>query len=381
MREVPLLAADLPDAAIGALPVLLQEVQQRALERPGGFSLLQPRGARTVQRDHDLAEDVPLALFVRGVAHPNRGGAAIAGQLKDVVLVQATLSADAVHDLRIARSPRDGPQQPPAPLLRLRPIPVSQQHADRESSIPQPHIPVIPVPAAALGLRQAGGRRRRNAPGVLIGQRSQDEQRPLHLLVVRARRFAAGGPIAPPVDRHLESSVHIERRGRITMRRIPGDDEIHHVALTDREVRRVPEVLGLHLRATPDHGRRPGRREEGGLITVRRLTHPGNGRPVIEADGDLLLERHASANATDPSDDVRSLVAERHEVPNLRLALRGLPSRLENERVRQVRPADVDNAAGRRERPPTRVVAVEEGSEEGRRVETRQTEPVNGTDR
>ena len=150
---MPFFAPDLPDASIGALPVLLQEVQQRTLERPGRLGLLQPCGARTVQCDHDLAEDVPLALFVRGVTHANRGGAPVAGQFGDVVLVQSSFSADAVHDLHIARGAGDGPQQPPAPLLRLGPIPVGQQHADRESGIPEPHIPVVPVPAAALGFR------------------------------------------------------------------------------------------------------------------------------------------------------------------------------------------------------------------------------------
>ena len=72
MGEVATVSANLPDAVVRLVPGALQEVHQRALQRPGVIVGRQSVRACLVQRVNHLAVDVELKLFVRGVADPHR---------------------------------------------------------------------------------------------------------------------------------------------------------------------------------------------------------------------------------------------------------------------------------------------------------------------
>ena len=330
-----------------------------------------------MERHHDLAEDVPLTLLVRGVPHAHRAGAPVSGQLGDLVLVEASLSADAVHDLDVARVPRDRPQQPAPPFLGLLPVPVGEQDADGQGRVSKPHVAVVPVARTAVRLGQARRGCGRDAPGVFVGQRAQDQQRPLHLVVVRTRGIAAGGPVAPPVDRELQRLVDIDRRRRIAMRWIAGKHQIDRLAGGDLELRGVGATDRMQFRSSSDHRRRPRRRQQRWFSAVDRLTNPRDGGAVVEADGDLFAEADDAADAAHPAHQVRPLVAERHEIAHFGLALGRLPQRVEDEGAGQIAPRDIDHLALRCQGPVPGVSAVEERREECGGVEARQAQPVD----
>src|SRR5690606_34865823 len=71
---------DLPDAVVGALPVLFNESHDRTLQRPRETTLLDADLPGLLQREHGLPENVALVLGEPQVSPTNRGRATIAGQ-------------------------------------------------------------------------------------------------------------------------------------------------------------------------------------------------------------------------------------------------------------------------------------------------------------
>ncbi len=219
------LAADFPDALIGRLPDLFQILDQHLLQRPGFAVCIDAVAARRVEGVEQFAEDIELQLGISLVADPHRPAVAEPGQPVELHFGQPACTPDAVHDLQLAGRTGRRAQQPGMPALRLFPITGAEQRIEGEGRVPEPAIPVVPVPRSADLLRQRGGRRGDDAAGRPVGQRLQRDQRPFDLiaprpLIVRARR-----PFAPEPVGLLEQGHRIALRRRVDMGREPGQLE------------------------------------------------------------------------------------------------------------------------------------------------------------
>src|SRR5262249_47455816 len=111
-RELLSYGADLPHALVGLVPVALEPVQARLLHRPRVVIDVEPGAARDVQRVHQLAVDVELALPRGGGADPDGPRARVAGQPGELALLDPALAGDAVEDLQLRRLAGDRPDQP-----------------------------------------------------------------------------------------------------------------------------------------------------------------------------------------------------------------------------------------------------------------------------
>ena len=224
-----------------------------------------------LEGEHDVAERIPLELPVRPVAGPYRARAEVPGQRVDDPLLEPALAGQPVHDLHVGRIARDRAQQPPPPALRLGPEPVVQQHVQRERRVPQPDVAVVPVALAAELLRQARGRCRDDAAGVLVGEGTQHEQRALHRLRMHRRCGRGFRPVAPPAIRALELAAHRQGFGRLPVRGVPGHHMLVLVALAHDELGAVAVSVRLQLDPAHDDGIRPG---DGDQHLLRRPRRP-----------------------------------------------------------------------------------------------------------
>src|SRR5215469_15306084 len=110
--------------------------------------------ARVIKHHRHLAIDVELALIESGVTHANRPGAFVAVQPFKLHFGKAPLSANAIHDLHLARVPRDRSQHPLEKCLPLVPQACENERTERKRSVPQPAKAVVPVANPAWGLGQ-----------------------------------------------------------------------------------------------------------------------------------------------------------------------------------------------------------------------------------
>ena len=100
--KVLLLAADLPDAAVLALPIVHHRLGQALHDLPGligDFAVQQEQG---VDGDDHLSEHVQLQMFRGGVADAHRTGVLVATEVVEGVLLEGRGRADAVDDLGAA---------------------------------------------------------------------------------------------------------------------------------------------------------------------------------------------------------------------------------------------------------------------------------------
>ena len=170
--EVLAAAAGLPDALVWLVPVLAQPVD----EAGDASSQFWWRDLHAVvvgegHRVHRLAVDVELQLVGGAVADPHRLRAAPPLEVIEDLLGQVGGAVDPVHDLeraaRVARMLGGAVAQPVDEPLRLVGEAEAEQRVDGERAVPDPGVPVVPVPLAALLL----GQRRRSArrPGAPVG--------------------------------------------------------------------------------------------------------------------------------------------------------------------------------------------------------------------
>ena len=117
------------------------------------------------------------------------------------------------------------------------------------------------------------------------------------------------------------------------MRGIPGEHEGDARAFRDYEFRHGGETfpVGIH-RGMEIEGIRAGRRTE----HVPDLAHPGDNRPVVEADHQLHAHAHLAAHAFDDPDDVGARVTRRHEVDETDYSALGFELRLEDQGLGKV---------------------------------------------
>src|SRR5215471_815495 len=119
MHEVPPRPTDLPDPFVGLIPVLLQEVEQLALETPSVLVEVKAGLPGQGQGVDDFAVGVKLPLIDGGVADPYRSGLLVARQPADIPFRQPAFATDAIHDLHIARVAGDRAAEPLAPAVSL----------------------------------------------------------------------------------------------------------------------------------------------------------------------------------------------------------------------------------------------------------------------
>ncbi len=249
--EVPILAADLPQPLVRALPVRGEEVEQRQLDRPGEVVLGDAGLARLVQGVEHFAVDVELELLGRRVAHPDRSRSLVTGQPIQFVLGQLTLAGRAVDDLQVLRVTGDGPQQPRPPGLGFLAVAGDEQRPQRQRRVPQPAVAVVPVAVAAELLGQRGGHGRDDAAGGGVGQRLEGDQRANHRVPVGAFVGAPRCPLLPEPGGALDLPA-----GVVVVRNLLDRGEPHHrerqrLPGGDRELRQVPALVPFGQQVTP----------------------------------------------------------------------------------------------------------------------------------
>ena len=152
--EVLRFAADLPDAAVRRLPVRGGLLDLRDDDRPQLLGHLLAGAGVQVDRIQQRAPDVVLLLVVGAVADPHRAGVVVPGQVVEGALLQVPLAADAVHDLQVVRVvPADVVDE----VEEVVGLPVEAegvQTPQGEGGVPDPGVPVVPVPFPARGFRQ-----------------------------------------------------------------------------------------------------------------------------------------------------------------------------------------------------------------------------------
>ena len=119
---------------------------------------------------------------------------------------------------------------------------VEQGH-ERERRVPQPAVPIVPVPYAADVFGQGGRRRRHDPAGRLERHRLEGDERPDDGVPPRAVVGAPPGPVGPELRRlrqHVLGVVHLRRR---LVGVVPGQGERDAFARFGRELGDRLEVL------------------------------------------------------------------------------------------------------------------------------------------
>jgi len=151
--EAAQVAADLPDAVVGAVELLGGVAHEVGLEPPRELGLDEAGVARRGEGDEHLPDDVGLVLECGAVADPHRLGVGVAGEVGQLVLGEVALAGEPVHDLQVGGVARDRPQQPGPPAVGEVDEAVREERLEGEGGVAQPHEAVVPVagPAEVLG--------------------------------------------------------------------------------------------------------------------------------------------------------------------------------------------------------------------------------------
>ena len=106
--------------------------------------------------------------------------------------------------------------------------------------------------------------------------------------------------------------------------------------------------------------------------------HPRHDRAVVEPDHELGAHRDFPADALDQTHDVRIEAARGHAVGEAHDAGCGLELGFEHQRAVAVPPSRLLHRLARRDQPAAVLGRAEQGGKAGPRIETGQTEPVDG---
>ena len=214
VREVTLGPAYLPDARVRSSPARLEPLDQLELQRPDLVVRNAAADAGLVERVPELSVDVELELLRGGVADAHRRRALVAGEPVELELLEPALARDPVHDLHVVGVAGDRAQQPLAPGQRLVPVARLEHREQRQRRVAEPAEAVVPVAHAADVLRQRRRRRRDDAAGRPVGQRLQDEQRLVDLVVIEAVVAARRRPLVPVVLGVVERLLRVDLVGQ-----------------------------------------------------------------------------------------------------------------------------------------------------------------------
>ena len=177
MDEMLRRAANFPDALIRPAPAFFQMLQKGLADFVALRRLFQAALARLGHHIGQFAVNIELQLLGGGVADAHRPRILVAGQMRQLDLVQPFVAHHAVHGLKLLRRAGDHPHQPVLPDLGFLDIAGIEKGQQGEGGVAQPAIAVIPVAGAADLFRQRGGHRRDDAAGGRIGQAFEREQR------------------------------------------------------------------------------------------------------------------------------------------------------------------------------------------------------------
>ena len=236
---VPRRPPGLPDPVVGLVPAGQHGRGHLDHQLPVGVGQHALPGAEGVDQFGDRPEDVQLHLVVRGVADPDRPGARVAGQALDDGLGGQRRPGDRVQRVQPLRAGGVGqdPAQPGQEPLGLRGGAEVHQRVDRHGAVPQPAVPVVPVPGAADPLRQRGGGRGQHGAGGFVDQGPEHQGGPadqggfhggqLQRLHPAPGMMGDGGaarvspPAVPPAGVPCRRSAGSAPRGRAAGRRRP----------------------------------------------------------------------------------------------------------------------------------------------------------------
>ena len=379
-------AADLPDALVHQVPVLLEPVQLAAEMGP---EVEADRGAVLVveiDRIHQLAGDIELELLPGGIADPDRARAAIPLEVLENHLGELVPPVDAVHDLqRLALGQLSAAGlEPVHERRRLLLEADAKQRVEGERGVANPGVAVVPVAPAADGLGQRGRRRRDDGAGGGVGEQLEHQRAALDHLPPAPLVGAVADPPSPVAHRLLEPLLGLAPSQRVEpdVAALAGlEQDVDLVALVDVEsgLHRVLDTVEVER---GDQGQRQGAALEVGDAAMG--VHLAALAGVVEGGDTDQLHRGTPPHAADAADDTVHPAARwchrrlhRHEVDHLGDAV------LAHETGEQhVGVGDVELAlplppigAGEAE---VAAVAVEQAAEHRRRVEARQAAPGDG---
>ena len=108
-----------------------------------------------------------------------------------------------------------------------------------------------------------------------------------------------------------------------------GQHERHAFSLHDAELCDRREILALQGEGrVKNDPARPGGGSQTGLVF--ELRHPGDRRPIIEAQRQVQSHRDVAAPSLDQTDDRRIRLADRHEIDQCHTAVRRLEHRFQH---------------------------------------------------
>jgi hypothetical protein len=119
MGEVAATAADFPDSIVGPLPGLLKVVDECLDDGPTFRVFCESVAPREINGRSRLAVYVELELSRGCIADTNGFGSFVPRQPIELVLGEASPTAEVVHDLELVRCARRGAQNPVAKSSRL----------------------------------------------------------------------------------------------------------------------------------------------------------------------------------------------------------------------------------------------------------------------
>ncbi len=251
VRELLAGPAHLPDSLVRVLPVVDNELDEVARQRPGLLVGADRELTREVQRIQYLAVDVELELCRRGVADAHRPRVLIAGQPIDLELGQAALTGWPVQGLEGGRIATRGAEQPIDEGTRLLRVAADVQRPQAERGVAHPAVAVVPVADAADLLWQGRGGRGDDAAGGPEGHCLDHHQRAANVVLPGTVVAQPRAPITPPHQRPLERAAGVGWLVRRQMRWVPAEHERHGLALLDREVCRRMQALTVDGDAGP----------------------------------------------------------------------------------------------------------------------------------
>ena len=374
MDELPARASNLPDAVVGVAPMLLEPSDHPSggVESFGRRRHAELTGA--VDRVGELSVHVELQLSRGGVPDPYGGGALVPREPLELVLVEATFSRDAVHDLQVLGVAGHGSDHPVAPPRRLVDVPGGHQGVERERRVPDPAEPIVPVPHPAEELGERGRRRGHDAPRRLVRERLQRDEGALDLVLPSTLVRRTTRPVAPPSVGLVDGLERVDRRRRILPRRVPGEHEPHALSFVHDEARVEALTLDGDRHIGPElHRFRAGTRVHDGARSV----DPRSGLPVVESRYASRGHRHRATQPLHDADQARVLLPGRHAVDDANSAVGGLELRLEHQRPGPIRPGRSDDSLARGDDPRSVLISAEQAGEACGGVESRQAQPVD----
>jgi len=202
----------LPNSLVRLSPGHCEEFQDQGPYGSAALGDLHASLARLSHRVDDLAKDVDLQLLVCGVSNSHWHGIFVAGQPRNDHFWRPALPADTVDDPHLLRTASDSPNEPVSPCPRFVVVSEMHQGQERECSVPQPAVAVIPVSDAAETLRQ---RRRGSSDDPArwgVGQSLQCNKRSFDRFRPRPNVRTPIAPLAPERFRALQCIERVNRQ-------------------------------------------------------------------------------------------------------------------------------------------------------------------------